>query len=214
VRYAQKHDILSRCRLGTEAVSVERAEAGWNILIRPADDADAELDTLRCNKLIVATGLNSRPRIPEYDLSKFDGISFHALEVGKRYPELLSEKVQQVTIIGGHKSALEAVGTCAQSGKKVEWLINKDGSGPTWILPSRNPDGSSFAEMASKRFPAILSPSVYHSSRQIDRFLHSGQWRLGTYLLWSIWSNLTKRLHGDIYTKSENGQKLKPDPDR
>ena len=195
-------------------MSVNRAGAGWSVDVRPTGDLDAAVETLSCNKLIVATGLNSRPKIPEYDLSKYDGISFHALEIGRRYPELLTDEVKNVTVIGGHKSSLEAVGTCAQSGKKVEWLINKNGSGPSWMLPSRNSDGSSFAEMVCKRFTAILSPSVYHSSRRIDRFLHSGQWWLGTWLLRLIWRIFTKTVQRDMYTKSENGLKLKPDPDR
>ena len=118
-----------------------------------------------------------------------------------------------MTVVGGHKSALEAVGPCAQSGKRVEWLINEDGSGPAWMLPSRNPDGSHFAKMASKRGPAFLAPSVYHSSRWLDRFLHSGRWRVGTWLLNVIWKKFTEQVQRDIFTKSENGRKLKPDPD-
>jgi len=67
-------------------------------------------DALTCDKLIVATGVTSNPGLPPYDMSKFEGTCYHSVELGRRHPELLSDKIQHVTVIGGHKSALEVVG--------------------------------------------------------------------------------------------------------
>ncbi|KAF4624302.1 hypothetical protein G7Y89_g13871 [Cudoniella acicularis] len=213
VRYSQKFDIIKRCMLNTHVDSVERNGIGWKVLVRPARDEKGSLTTLTCDKLIVATGITSKPRIADYDLSKFGGFSFHPIEMGRRHKELVADSVHHVTIIGGHKSALEAVGTCAQAGKQVEWLIKEDGGGPTWLMPSKNPDGSSLAKMSTKRAMSVLSASIYNSSRWIDRFLHSGRWWLGTWIVTWFWGFMTRQVQQDKYTKSENGRRLKPTPE-
>lgn len=127
---------------------------------------------------------------------------------------MTADSVKHVTVVGGHKSALEVVGTCAQSGKRVEWLMRAAGGGPTWLLPAKNPDGSSLAKMIGKRFMGFLSTSVYRSDRWIDRFLHSGRWFLGAWLITWFWGKLTKMVQTDKYVKSENGRRLKPQPER
>jgi dimethylaniline monooxygenase (N-oxide forming) len=160
----------------------------------------------------VAAGLNSKPKLPEYDMSKFDGFSFHALEMAKRYRELTADGVNHVTIIGGHKSALEAVGTAAQAGKNVEWLLREEGGGPTWMMAARTADGSSTVKMGLRRFMKLFSTSVYHSDRWIDRFFHGGRWRLGTWFISWFWNFITSQILQDRYIKSENGRKLRPIP--
>ena len=119
------------------ALGIERDGTEWKVLARQTingwtADKKAPLQTLTCDKLIMATGITSRPFKPAFDLSSFDGFEFHAVELGQRQAELTANSVNHVTVIGGHKSALEVVGTCAQAGKKVEWLMRADGGGPTW----------------------------------------------------------------------------------
>jgi dimethylaniline monooxygenase (N-oxide forming) len=201
------------------ALKIEREGTGWKVLIRPTinswtADRNAPLETLTCDKLIFATGITSQPVVPPFNLSSFDGFSFHSVEMGRRHTELTADSVNHVTIVGGHKSALEAVGTCAQAGKKVEWLIRVDGGGPTWMMPSKNPDGSSLAKMSTIRALTMLSSSIYQHGGWLNRFLHSGRWWLGTWLMTLFWSYMTKMMQGDKYSKSENGRRLKPQPDR
>ena len=195
-------------------MAVERTADGWKVLVRPTRDETASLESLTCDKLIIATGITSKPKLPDYDVSKFEGAYFHAVEMGRRHEEIVSDSVKNVTIVGGHKSALEAVGTASQAGKKVEWLVREEGGGPTWMMPAKNPDGSSLAKLSTKRFMALASTSVYHSNRWLDRFLHSGCWWLGTWCATWFWGFLTKTVQGDKYNKSENGRKLKPHPER
>ncbi len=90
--------------------TVERHGDGWKVFCRPVGDEKAMLDALTCDKLIFATGVTSNPGLPAYDMSRFEGTCYHSIELGRRHPELLSDKVQHVTVIGGHKSALEVVG--------------------------------------------------------------------------------------------------------
>lgn len=212
-RYARKHDILWKCRFNTNVDSVQRNGPGWQISVHATGNKSAQRKIITCDKLIVATGITSKPRYPDYDMSKFDGISFQSIEMGNRHEELVADSVKHVTIIGGHKSALEGVGLCSQAGKNVEWLVKASGGGPTWMMPARDPKGNPMAKMSVKRAMGVISTSVYHSDRWIDRFFHSGRWWLGTWLLRWVWGVITKQIQGDKYTKSENGHKLKPNPE-
>lgn len=199
---------------------VERNGPGWKVITRRAGSSTSAIEEITCTKLIVATGITSKPKPVPWDLSRFEGTSFHAIEVGQRQHELLNDKVQHVTVVGGHKSALEAVGACAQAGKKVEWLIRQEGGGPTWMMPARNPDGSSLAKLSTKRFMGFLSSSIYNSERWLNRFFHSGRWWFGTWFLNWFWGFMTAQVKKDAITKknryhaSENGRKLEPSPSR
>ncbi|KAH6711276.1 hypothetical protein BKA61DRAFT_88352 [Leptodontidium sp. MPI-SDFR-AT-0119] len=218
-RYAQKYDIPKLCQFNTQAVAVERNESGWKVVTRRTVSSREIVEEITCTKLIISTGITSKPKPTPWDLSKFEGISFHAVEVGQRQHEVLAPEIKHVTVVGGHKSALEAVGAFAQAGKKVEWLIRKEGGGPTWMMPARNPDGSSLAKLSTKRFMGFLSSSVYHSDRWVNRFFHSGKYWFGTWFLNWFWRFMTTQVKKDAITKknryhrSENGRKLEPVPE-
>lgn len=163
----------------------------------------------------MATGLTSKPKLPDLDMTKFDGFSFHAVEMARRHQEVTAKETTHVTVVGSHKSAIEAVGTAVHAGKKVEWLIRENGGGAPWMMPSGPPGGKppKVQPLATRIF-SFVSTSVYHSDRWIDRFLHSGRWALGTWFINWFWGGFTKRLLGERFTKSENGAKLKPDNPR
>ena len=196
------------------AKKVERNGTGWKVLVYPTGQPKAPLEVLTCDKLIMATGVTSVPNVPDFNLSSYEGFSFHSVEMGRRNEELTADSVKHVTVVGGHKSALEVVGTCALAGKEVEWLMRADGGGPTWLMPSRNPDGNSLAKMSTVRAMGFVNTSVYRSDRWLNRFLHSGRWWLGTWLIAWFWKYLTGIAHGDKYTKSENGRRLRPQPNK
>lgn len=80
-------------------------------------------------------------------------------------------------------------------------------------MPAKNPDGSPMAKMATKRVVSYMAPSVYGSSKWFNRFLYSNRWSLGTWFSQFFWKFMTKMILSDKYTKSENGRKLKPQPD-
>ncbi|XMA18642.1 hypothetical protein WAI453_011433 [Rhynchosporium graminicola] len=218
-RYAKKFDIPKLCQFNTHVEAVQRNGPGWKVITRRKNVKTDNVEEVTCNKLIVATGITSKPKPIPYDLSKFDSPSFHAVEIGQRQHELLAKEVKHVTIIGGHKSALEAVGACAQAGKKVEWLIRTEGSGPTWMALARDAEGNSLAKLTTKRFMGFVSSSIYNSDRWLNRFFHSGQWWLGTWILNRFWRIMTVTVKKDGITKknryhnSENSRKLEPAPD-
>ncbi|KAG0652215.1 FAD-dependent monooxygenase DEP4 [Hyphodiscus hymeniophilus] len=220
VRYATKFDLIKRCRFNVMVQNIEREGLGWKVIVRSIASGcpwtasnESPLQGLTCDKLILATGCTSQPEKPNIDLSSFDGFNLHSSEMGRRYTELTADSVQHVTVVGGHKSALEAVGTAAQAGKKVEWIMRVKGGGPTWMFPSRGPDGSSLQKLSTLRVLSVIGLSVYDYGSRLNRFLHSGQWWLGTYLTAWFWAYMTKSLKGDKYTKSETGRKLEPSLD-
>jgi dimethylaniline monooxygenase (N-oxide forming) len=100
---------------------------------------EASVESLTFDKLIMATGITSKPKLPKLDLRKFDGFSFHSVDMNSRYQELLADEVKNVTIVGGHKSGLEAVGTRSQAGKNVKWSMRSEGAGFPWMMPARSP---------------------------------------------------------------------------
>lgn len=126
LRYVEKFNLGKHFRLNTKAVNITRSERGWNIVIQSTNDPDCQ-ESLSCDKLIIATGINSHPKIPDIDMSTYTGVSMHSISIASRYKELLTEDIKTVTVVGGHKSALEAVGLCAQAGKTVNWLVRKEG---------------------------------------------------------------------------------------
>lgn len=196
------------------ASKIERSGSGWKILVHPSGNTKATPEPLTCDKLILALGTTSIPNVPVFNLGSFDGLSFHSVEMGRRHKELTADPVKHVTVVGGHKSALEVVGTCAQAGKKVEWLLRADGGGATWMVPAKKSDGSSWTKMFTTRAAGFLSTSVYRSDRRLNRFLYSGRWWLGTCIPTWVWGYITNTIQGDKYVKSENGRRLKPQPER
>lgn len=121
-RYAEKFDLLQRCIFNTEVMSVERDIGGWEVLTRGVGaNAKAGEKTFVCDVLMVAVGNFSVPMIPDIDTSLFDGITFHTKDLRKRAADLASEDVQTVAVVGGNKSAFEAVCLSYKAGKKVHW---------------------------------------------------------------------------------------------
>lgn len=188
-------------------ISVDRIGAQWHVLVR-SKHGDGQSSVLRCDKLITATGMNSKPRIPDLKLDDFDGFSFHSLELGKQHERLTSPgKNNHVTIVGGHKTALEAVGIATRAGKKVEWLMRKNGGGPTWMMKARTSKGSSTAKAILIKCLKVFNTSVYQSDNFMDRFLHSGKYAIGTWLCNKFWNLVTDKARSSI-PQTNLGSKL------
>jgi cation diffusion facilitator CzcD-associated flavoprotein CzcO len=92
---------------------------------------------LQCDKLIVATGMTSRPTMPGIDSSNFRGRILHSKDFGKSHPFLTSGAVQNVTVVGGNKSSVEVARLYALTGKTVTWLIRTEDHGPNVMLDAR-----------------------------------------------------------------------------
>ena len=122
--YAEKHDIIRRCVFNTEVVSVERDGEGWKVFTKGIGaNVSAGQKTFVCDVLMIAVGHFSVPIIPAIDRSLFNGVTFHTKELARRQNELVSDDIQTVVVIGGNKSAFEAVCISYKAGKKVHWYV-------------------------------------------------------------------------------------------
>ncbi|KAK0705705.1 hypothetical protein B0H67DRAFT_675698 [Lasiosphaeris hirsuta] len=160
--YAEHFKILHRIRFNTKVVEVRRRDAsdaapgGWDVEVVGGE-------VLRCEKLVVATGVLSTPHLPHMDGDKdFRGPFLHSSELGRKADGLMgSPDIQTVAVIGGCKSAYDAVYLAASTGHKVEWIIRRSGRGPAWIFPTHTFLGPFKAwreKLLGRRILTLLSP--------------------------------------------------------
>jgi cation diffusion facilitator CzcD-associated flavoprotein CzcO len=142
--YARKWDLLRRIKFRTAVSIIERDEArgGWNVTLTPTDttvagDKPAE-STLWTKKLIIATGITNEPHQPGIPgQGDFEGPIIHSSALGREQGRLTKDpSIKTVAVLGGGKSAYDAVYLAACAGKQVEWIIRKSGKGPAWVFPS------------------------------------------------------------------------------
>jgi dimethylaniline monooxygenase (N-oxide forming) len=146
--------------------------------VNPAGSHFSDVETLHCEKLIVAAGMTSKPAMPKIDISVFVGLIFHIKEFGQRRKWLISDAVKNVTVVGGNKSSFEVARPCSLAGKRVAWLIRPDGQGPGIMLDARKVD-KHISELGYARWTSILKPGIYMPKGGWYRFFRSGQSNLG-----------------------------------
>lgn len=209
--YAEKFSLVERMRLGTRVSRISRHldNKAWDIEIQDSGEV------LTFEKVIVAAGLCSKPNWPDLPTEDFDGLLLHSKSIGLRHQELVSEKVQSVTVYGGCKSAVDTIILCLDAGKKVNWVIRDTGNGPGMMVQIKSLFGINGARFAG-RWKNILTPSIFATDSFWYRFLHSGKSRLGNFICRRIWAKAnTVPLTMEPYkTKSSNMEKLIPETKR
>lgn len=205
--YAKKFSLVERMRLSTKVDWVVR-----NIDMRSWDlKLAGSGEIVTCDKLLIATGLNSKPLLPDISMEGFSGLAIHSKDIGLRHGELLSEKVKRIAIYGGCKSAVDAVDLCINAGKHVDWIIRETGNGPGMMVQVRK-HGVHGARLIG-RYKNILTPSIFSTASFWYRFLHSGKSRIGNWILKKVWAKAsTVPLKMSPYDKkSPNMEKLRPE---
>jgi dimethylaniline monooxygenase (N-oxide forming) len=125
-------------------------------------------------KLIIAAGLTSSPNLPTLPETKdFGSCIIHQKEYGY-WSATNSENVTHVAVLGGGKSAADIVYGCVKAGKRVAWIIRKDGGGPAAFAPAK---GSGIYknsnEMLYNRLAACISPSIFPGQSYLAKFLNN-----------------------------------------
>ncbi|KAF3914311.1 hypothetical protein AA313_de0201346 [Arthrobotrys entomopaga] len=158
--WVEKVGLNKYIRLNTTVRQITRHEEGakWRCHI-------ANGGRLVAGKLIVANGIASLPKYPDLDWSKFSKPVIHHRYFGERRTEWDNESVRNVTVYGGGKGAMDNIVALLQAGKKVKWVIRKEGRGPAWILDGRLPTGGRAEALGFSRFPAIVMPALYQDER-------------------------------------------------
>jgi dimethylaniline monooxygenase (N-oxide forming) len=211
-RYAKKFDILRRCTFNTEVISIEKDGKGWKLFTKVSGSRTTDgREVVTCDKLIMATGLCSKPYVPVIDTSSFEGLVIHWKDLYKCHDDLVSEKVKSVVVVGSHKSSVEAGAICAKARKTVHWLVRENGVGPALFLNAKLPNGRSDLELSLCRIMDFGTPTIFGYRGWWDTFFLSGKSVLGTKLFNRLQDNVTAGSIGDQYEKSENMRRLKLD---
>ena len=207
--FARDYDLVRRTRLHTKVVGVERLPGGengggggWRLELegKPA---------LECAKLIYASGATSHPVMPSWPASDFNAPIIHSSDMGMHLDAL--EKVQTVTVVGAAKSAYDTVFYLLNTGKRVEWIIREDGSGPLAIMPPTILGIVNTMNAVGTRFVAMMGSSIMNTKGRAYHLVQKT--RLGRLVARGFWKTLTAIADAHAgYSKSPNAEKLRPLP--
>jgi dimethylaniline monooxygenase (N-oxide forming) len=207
-KYAVKFDLLSKIKFNCKVTkAVRRTDTpGWELTLQSGE-------TLLCDKLIVSSGLHSKPKWPSIPQEpSFKGTVIHSKTLGKQYQEIISSGAKDVIIVGGCKSAVETATLFLDSDPsiKIHWLVRPSAQGVPMVVvdPKMKPN---FVAVAQTRIFSVFGPTIFSTSGFWYRFLHSGTSWLGGKVFdgfWSLISNFIKA--GPQYGKSENGRLIEP----
>lgn len=192
--YADRFDLAGRIRLETRVVEVRRREGrggarggdgpGWSVRTEDASPSGGARPgaVLECRRLVVATGILSVPQMPSLGggAGAFGAPLLHFSDLGGRggAAVLSDPDVRRVAVLGGGKSAYDAVYLAATTGHRVEWIIRRSGRGPAWVAPAHTRIGPfrAWREMLTvRRIVSFMSPWAlpdYSGMGWLRRFLH------------------------------------------
>ena len=86
---------------------------------------------------------------------------------------LSSDKFQNVTVVGGGKSAADMVYSSVKAGKSVSWIIRASGTGPAhFVSPKGKGPYKNAFQIGSTRIVSTLSPSILNPENFWTRFVH------------------------------------------
>jgi hypothetical protein len=211
--YAEKFDLVRRIELNSK---VETAEAGpddaWTLRITQCHASKQQTVMMVTNKLVVATGMTSESNMPRLKgEDNFGRPLFHFADFPKHISTLATTK--RVAILGGAKSAWDAVYSYAEAGVEVEWIIRKSGHGPIWMSPPYvTPLKKWLEKLCFTRFLTWFSPCIWGDADGYGRirgWLHGssiGRWVVNKF--WWVLGNDLVTLNG--YDKHPETAKLKP----
>lgn len=186
-RFADQ-SLRDRIRFGFKVNTVKKP---GNVWIITGDTA-----VFRAPKVIVASGLTSKPNMPELPgKDRFEAPVIHQESYGQS-SVLSSAKLQNVTIVGGGKSAADMVYASVKAGKSVSWIIRASGTGPAFFVSpkGKGPYKNAF-QIGSTRVVSTLSPSIFNPDNLWTRFVHGTN--LGQKIVDAVWGGADKETRAD-----------------
>ena len=188
-KYAEKHDLVRRCRLDTKVDSVVQNGNGWLMQCTSTQEPNEKF-AITCEKLVVATGLTSAPAPIELrGMAMFERPIIDTASLPTHANSLLHDtSVKHVTVFGGGKSSYDAVYLFASHGKNVTWIMRRTGHGPTWMALARQwigPVHLWMERVITARLVTLFSPCIWGSADGFGRLrelLHGtrvGRWLVG-----------------------------------
>ncbi len=225
-RYAETFDLMRRIQFKSIVRSAEQVDSGWRLQVLETGESSShasvqtapQSSTIRCRKIIVATGVNSAPNaINIAGSADFDRPLLSFASLGRSASEILSSPfISNVTITGGSKSAFDAVYMFASAGKRVDWVIRPAGHGATYMGPAYihlGPFKTWLESLPDLRPLTWFSPCLWGDSdgfTSIRRLLHNTRWGRATVdaFWWAIGAALIRQTG---LNASEELMVLKPD---
>ncbi|PVF97891.1 FAD/NAD(P)-binding domain-containing protein [Serendipita vermifera] len=207
-KYAETWGVKDKIRFGVTVEQCKRAADGvkWEVYLQ------GEKDALVCDKLVVATGLTSQPKLPDIPSENFTPLTFHSRFLGKHYSTLQGDGIKTVCVYGGGKSGYDAVTAAVNHGKQVHWIIRDQGGGGVAAFFKPELFGRPTAENAFTPVNGIFNPNITDTTSWSYRLFHSGRSWLGSWFVWWYWAFGTRQMLGPWkYDENENMRKLKPD---
>ncbi|KAF9871342.1 dimethylaniline monooxygenase [Colletotrichum karsti] len=189
VSYAKHFGVYEKVQLNTQVIRITRPDGEeWYIDV----DHNGEAKTISCNRLIVATGVLTVPHMPDFKGSEeFDAPIVHSSDLGPRSDLFSSPDINTVAVLGGSKSAYDAVHLAASTGHKVRWVIRRSGRGPAWVFTAFTQLGPFKVwreRLVTRRIVAFMSPCIFPDMSGltwIRRFLHENA--LGRVISKAFW---------------------------
>ncbi|KAH9435951.1 hypothetical protein MCOR02_004860 [Pyricularia oryzae] len=199
VSYAKHFGIHPFFRGSTRVVSAEHeaGDGGWTLTIQSGYDVqnpDHDLPSTQIftKRLIVATGLTSDPFMPTYaGQDDYGAPLFHSRDFKQNADTLEAGRTRRVTVLGGSKSAWDAVYAYGSRGIPVDWVIRQSGHGPCWMSPSFVTPFKKWLEaLVNIRLLTWFSPCVWAQDggyQAMRRFYHgTAVGRAITKAFWSV----------------------------
>lgn len=128
-----------------------------------------------------------------------------------RCERLTLPAVNNVTVIEGNKSAVEAMNLCTIAGKTVAWLIRRDGKGPGILFTTRTDSGQYRAAQGASRWSSVFRPGIYAARPWIHRFFYSGEYPIGVWICKCFWKLMTKMMLKRYESVEGNKKLLNPE---
>lgn len=186
-RFANQ-SLRDRIRFGFKVNTIKKP---GNVWIVTGDTA-----VFRASKIIVASGLTSTPSMPDLPgIDHFEAPVIHHESYGQS-SVLSSAKFQNVTVVGGGKSAADMVYSSVKAGKSVSWIIRASGTGPAFFVSpkGKGPYKNAF-QIGSTRIVSTLSPSILNPETWWTRFVHGTN--LGQKIVHAVWGAVDKETRAD-----------------
>ncbi|KKK27115.1 hypothetical protein ARAM_006497 [Aspergillus rambellii] len=202
-RYAEHFGVAPLIRLNSrvQVVDHDRPDGSWALTY--LDMATGETKEVLSRKLIIATGITSQPYRPAIrGEESFDRPLFHSSELPKYHQSVLRQPSNHIVVLGGTKSAWDAVYTAATAGATVDWIIRDNGHGPVWMAPPYvTPLHRWLEKLVTTRLLSWFSPCIWtdpvaDGGLRVRSFLH-GTW-LGRKITDGFWSLLAN----DVVTRN------------
>ncbi|CAG8974256.1 hypothetical protein HYALB_00009745 [Hymenoscyphus albidus] len=195
--YAMHFGVLGCVRFGARVGSCEMGGRGWVVRYVVEGEGKGER-VVRGRKLVCAMGSTSQEYVPSFrGMEGFKGMMFHSKEVPWRRKDM--EGAKNVVVVGGSKSAADAVYMNASEGRHVDWIIRASGKGPAWLSwPHVSPLQLHVEKLSTTRFFTFLSPCFDTDSYPtIRKFFHNT--RIGRFLVRSFF----KLIEGDLISQGK-----------